>query len=315
LKYIFFLTAETEFQIFDKKGDNKNIMIQMTTWLMKMEQIVSDLYFRSAKYFHDDEKLAAFLNLIAEDEAWHYHVMASALEHYRNIDSTVPATKPVITIDQQTDQKIKSALQEITDKLSANTLTKEFLFNQILFIEYSEWNMIFLYVVNSLKKTNREFMYAATKIQSHKRSIELFFENIPYTHDAILSLKNLPSVWNEKILIIEDEESVSELIREILFKEGKIDIASNGAKGFQKIKENYYKLIISDIDMPQMDGLECYSQAAEKFPQIHKRFLFLTGNPSQENRSFLRDNQLPSLTKPFHIKAIRDQALQILLNP
>jgi CheY-like chemotaxis protein len=290
-------------------------MIQMTTWLMKMEQLASDLYSRSAKYFHDDEKLAAFLNHIAEDEAWHYHVMASALEHYRNIDYTVPATKPAITIDPQMDHTIKSALQEISDKLSANTLTKEFLFNQILFIEYSEWNMMFLYVVNTLKKSNREFMYAATKIQNHKRSIELFFENIPYTHDAILNLKTLPSVWNEKILIIEDEESISELIREILCKEGKIDVAFNGVEGIQKIKENYYKLIISDVDMPQMDGLVCYSQAADKFPQINKRFLFLTGNVSPETRSFLSDNQLPCLTKPFQIKAIRDHALQILLNP
>ncbi len=287
----------------------------MTTWLMKMEQLASDLYFRSAKYFHDDEKLAEFLNHIAEDEAWHYHVMASALEHYRNTDSTVPSTKPAITIDQQTDHKINSVLQEISDKLSANTLTKEFLFDQILFVEYSEWNMIFLYVVNTLKKIIPEFRVAATKMQSHKRSVELFFENIPYTRDVVLNLKNLPSVWNEKILIIEDEESVSELIREILCKEGKIDVAFNGLEGIQKIKENYYKLIISDIDMPMMDGFSCYSQAVEKFPLINKRFLFLSGNASPENRSFLRKNQLPFLTKPFHIKAIRDHALQILLTP
>jgi len=282
---------------------------------MGIEQFASDVYFRSAKYFHDDEKLAEFLNHIAEDEAWHYHVMASALEHYRKTSSTELTSRPAITIDQQTDHKIKSAFQEISDKLSTNTLTKEFLFDQILFLEHSEWNTLFLYVVNSLKKTNREFMYAATKIQSHKRSIELFFENIPYTRDVVLNLKTLPSVWNEKILIIEDEESISELIQEILCKEGKIDVAINGVEGFQKIKENYYKLIISDIDMPQMDGLSCYSQAVEKFPLINKRFLFLSGNVSPENRSFLSDNQLPFLTKPFHIKAIRDHALQILLTP
>lgn len=282
---------------------------------MGIEQLASDVYFRSAKYFHDDEKLSVFLNLIAEDEAWHYHVMASALEHYRNTGSAVLATTPAITIDAETDHKIKSAFMEISEKLSANTLTKEFLFNQILFSEYSEWNVMFLYVVNSLKKTTPEFRYAATRIQSHKRSIELFFENIPYTHDVVLKLKTLPSVWNEKILIIEDEESVSELIQEILCKEGKIDIASNGLEGLQKIRENYYKLIISDIDLPKLDGLACYSQAVEKFPLIHKRFLFLTGNASAETRSFFRDNQLPFLTKPSHIKAIRDHAMQILLKP
>ncbi|MFH2063742.1 MAG: response regulator [Pseudomonadota bacterium] len=290
-------------------------MITIINWIREIENLAHDVYLRSAEFFRDDEKLSAFLNHIAEDEAWHYHVMSSALEYCRNRPAGVPEIAPAVTIESETDDGIKSAFQQISDKLSAETLTKEFLINQILLTEYSEWNDMFQYVVNTLKKTKREFLYAATRIQNHKKFIEVFLENIPHMNGAAANFKTLPSIWEEKILIIEDDESLAQLIQAILKKEGKIDIASNGAEGLQKIKENYYKLIISDFDMPEMDGIACYTHAAERYPNIHERFLFFTGNLSPEIRSFLNQNQLAYLKKPEHIKKIRELALQILLKP
>jgi CheY-like chemotaxis protein len=290
-------------------------MITIINWVREIENLAHDVYLRSAEFFRDDEKLFAFLNHITEDEAWHYHVMSSALEYCRNMPDTVPEIVPAVTIDRETDNRIKSSFRQISDKLSAETLTKEFLINQIVLTEYSEWNDMFQYVVNTLKKNKREFMYAAVKIQNHKRFIEVFLESIPHVNDAGLNYKTLPSIWEEKILIIEDDESLAKLIQAILEKEGKIDIAANGAEGLKKIKENYYKLIITDIDMPEMDGITCYTHAAEKYPNIHERFLFFTGKLLPETRSFLNQNQLPYLKKPEHIKTIREHALEILLKP
>ncbi len=59
------------------------------------------------------------------------------------------------------------------------------------------------------------------------------------------------------ILIIDDEKSIRNVLKDILGNEGfKVDEASDGAEGLQKAKQNTYDLILCDIKMPKLDGLE-----------------------------------------------------------
>ena len=61
----------------------------------------------------------------------------------------------------------------------------------------------------------------------------------------------------EKILIVDDEEGVRDLLSEFLGSEGFIcDTASDGAEALEKYKKNGYALVISDIRMPVMGGLD-----------------------------------------------------------
>lgn len=65
----------------------------------------------------------------------------------------------------------------------------------------------------------------------------------------------------EKILIVEDEEDVQELIRYNLEKNGfRCDIASDGLKGLEKAKKSNYDLILLDLMIPGVDGLEVCKQ-------------------------------------------------------
>ena len=60
-----------------------------------------------------------------------------------------------------------------------------------------------------------------------------------------------------KIIIVDDSMSIRELIKTTLEAVGySVDTATNGLEGLELIKTNTYDLIISDIIMPQMDGLE-----------------------------------------------------------
>ena len=60
-----------------------------------------------------------------------------------------------------------------------------------------------------------------------------------------------------RILIVDDEEIVLRSCQRILAgRDYEIDTASNGAEGLRMVEGNYYDVLILDIKMPRMDGLE-----------------------------------------------------------
>jgi DNA-binding NtrC family response regulator len=71
------------------------------------------------------------------------------------------------------------------------------------------------------------------------------------------------------ILIIDDERSIRNVLKEILNNEGyKTDEAADGEEGFKKFTTQTYSLVICDIKMPKMDGLEFLQKATEMNPDI-----------------------------------------------
>lgn len=61
----------------------------------------------------------------------------------------------------------------------------------------------------------------------------------------------------KSILVIDDDELILKTLKRLLTKEGyKITVALNGAKAFSEITQRNFDLIISDIKMPEMDGVE-----------------------------------------------------------
>lgn len=78
------------------------------------------------------------------------------------------------------------------------------------------------------------------------------------------------------ILIIDDEEEIRDLIAYNLRKEGfNISTAENGKVGFEKLKEQHIDLILLDVMMPEMDGMEFCAQlrANSAFDRIIVCFL------------------------------------------
>jgi two-component system response regulator VicR len=73
----------------------------------------------------------------------------------------------------------------------------------------------------------------------------------------------------KKILVIEDDKIINNIIEFLLKKEGyEIDIAKDGNEGFDKINQNNYDLIITDIMLPYKSGLEVTSYIKTNFPKI-----------------------------------------------
>lgn len=71
------------------------------------------------------------------------------------------------------------------------------------------------------------------------------------------------------ILIIDDEKSIRKTLSEILSYEGyKIDEAGDGEEGLKKFTDKEYDVVLCDIKMPKMDGIEFLDKAKEVNPDV-----------------------------------------------
>jgi CheY-like chemotaxis protein len=283
-------------------------MKDIIDWLISMESMAGELYTKASVYFQDDQELEKFLSQLAKDEAWHLHVMEMAAEQLQRID----LKNNFISLDDETKSKLESPFLKCSDMLSAGQLTKASMIDYIIETELSEWNDIFIYVVDTLKKELHNFKHTAIKIQGHKRYVEHYLISTSYGSKQLHALRNLKPVWKEKILIVDDAPVIVNLLTSVLAKDGEIETAENGKEGLEKLNNNYFKVVVSDLDMPLMNGRELYEKAIALYPNIKERFLFFTGNLSDKALSFFNDHEVSYLNKPATIKEIKDNIYKIL---
>ena len=103
----------------------------------------------------------------------------------------------------------------------------------------------------------------------------------------------------QTILIIEDEEAIRRVLVKILKEEEKYHIleASNGLLGLQSIKENEIDLVICDIKMPKMDGIEVLQEVKKIKPEIP--FIMISGHGDLDTAvSTMRLGAFDYISKP-----------------
>jgi two-component system nitrogen regulation response regulator NtrX len=84
-----------------------------------------------------------------------------------------------------------------------------------------------------------------------------------------------------EILIVDDEKVIRDTLRDILEYEGyKIDEAENGEKALGMIKKKKYDVVLCDIKMPKMDGLEVLEKSMEFNPEVP--FVMISGHGTIE---------------------------------
>ena len=120
-------------------------------------------------------------------------------------------------------------------------------------------------------------------------------------------------VVTDYILIVDDNVQFTRLEKAILDDDGEVHIAYDGEEAFNKLGEQNYDLVVSDVDMPIMDGLSFYRKAIQKYPAIKGKFLFITGDDSPERLAFFKEHGIEHLLKPSSVKEIRIAARKILV--
>jgi two-component system chemotaxis response regulator CheY len=283
-------------------------MKEIIEWLLSIERLSNGLYRESARHFSDDVSFAEFLSHLAADELWHYEVMRTAIHEAGLEGSPVSA----IALDQETKERIEGPFRENISALTHGSLTKETVFECVVRTEFSEWNDIFLYVVNSLKDRRKDFLHVAAQMQQHKAYIESYLDHMSVTHPLVSKLRGIPPVWKARMLVIDDYHPIREFLSAVLSEKGIIDEAVNGKEGLSRLDSNRYDVIVTDVDMPVMNGWEMFHSAERRFPGIGSRIIFLSGTPDSDEVHSIRERGLRFLEKPVLISEIEAAVRDVL---
>jgi DNA-binding NtrC family response regulator len=106
----------------------------------------------------------------------------------------------------------------------------------------------------------------------------------------------------KKVLVVDDDKIIVKLVKEILEEEGfEVDTATDGLRGFEKIKKNSYDVIVSNQDMPRMKGHQLYVEVKKLSPDLASKMIFISGNITD----FIKSTGNKFLAKPFSHKQLK----------
>lgn len=117
-----------------------------------------------------------------------------------------------------------------------------------------------------------------------------------------------------RILIIDDEEQIRNLLREILEAEGhEIIVADNGKTGTKLYRENPAEIIITDLIMPEQEGLETIIELKREYPTVKIIAISGGGRMAPENYLIVAKKLGATYTfaKPVDRKALLDAIFQL----
>ncbi len=286
-------------------------MKELVLWLINLEHTACEIYQQAAKCFQENKHLSTFLDKMSEDEAWHYHVMSSAKEYLDRPEMSIEAA---IEVDEATDVRIKNLLQKSRSILDQNHIDTAKILEAIIEAEFSEWNDIFLYVINVLKKHSKEFQFCASLMESHKNSIIEFIKSQPDGESLLPTILKVPGIWEEKILIVDDDPAIVDLLEAVFEQKTLVETATNGEEAFNLITSKHFDAVVTDIHMPELDGINLYKKAVVVDPSLKDRVLFFSGAIDNATEKFISQNDLSFLQKPASIEEIEAQVLTIIKN-
>ncbi len=121
----------------------------------------------------------------------------------------------------------------------------------------------------------------------------------------------------KRILIVEDDHELAFSLRDILIEEGyEVDVAGDGREGIRLQGQHPYDLIVTDIVMPEEDGLEVIMWIKNSYPDT--KLIAISGGGYFDSRDYLlMAKELGAsivLCKPFEIDTFKAGISRLLSN-
>ncbi len=119
---------------------------------------------------------------------------------------------------------------------------------------------------------------------------------------------------NPEILIIEDEEEMRIALTEVLIRNGySVHTASNGIDGLELFNKEPFNMVITDVKMPKISGLEVLKEIKKQSPQIP--VIMITAYGTIDNAvEAMREGAFDYILKPFSAEILDDTVLRAIRN-
>lgn len=129
--------------------------------------------------------------------------------------------------------------------------------------------------------------------------------------------KDFANKYPMRILLAEDNLVNQKVASRILFKIGyRIDVVANGLEALEAVQRQTYDLVLMDIQMPEMDGVQATIKIHEKLSEAKRPYIVaLTANALKgDKETYLEAGMDAYLSKPIHIHQLIETLQQVPLN-
>ena len=110
-----------------------------------------------------------------------------------------------------------------------------------------------------------------------------------------------------RILLAEDDDSMREYLARALERTGyNVTACESGIVALERLQKESFDLLLTDIVMPELDGIELAQRAAQIYPDL--RVMFITGFAAVTLQNGAMPPEAKVLSKPFHL---RDLVLEV----
>ncbi|OYV69073.1 MAG: hypothetical protein B7Z72_07785 [Gemmatimonadetes bacterium 21-71-4] len=128
-------------------------------------------------------------------------------------------------------------------------------------------------------------------------------------HDVLVNLPAPP-----RILVVDDDAGVRSMLCRYLRRQGcTVETATDGAEGLEWVLRAGFDAIVSDIEMPSMNGAEFWRRVVVLHPHLRDRFLFCSSLPLPT--SMPPDHAIRFVAKPFELADLWVKLTDLLVSP
>ena len=117
-----------------------------------------------------------------------------------------------------------------------------------------------------------------------------------------------------RMLVVDDDKIVQEFLTEVLTEEGhEVESVANGNDALKRLGSEEYDVILLDIKLPDMSGIEIYKQLQKSSKPLARKVIFIPGDVMEKDTmSFLARARPAYITKPFEGEQIKNDVNLIL---
>jgi CheY-like chemotaxis protein len=118
-----------------------------------------------------------------------------------------------------------------------------------------------------------------------------------------LQRRQAPERHGARILIVDDDPLVCQWLTDVLTSEGhQAEAVEGGRAALERLRETPFDLVLTDLRMPDLDGIGLYQELERTQPRLAQRVIFVSGNSGEPRyQRFLVGREDRKLAKPFDV--------------